>query len=104
MMSGPSNPTAHVKEKSGARTTSGIIMRCSLETGRSAIGFVDSLRCNGFSDQLSKLSGVEATFNDANDAADAGWLLGAKAEAAEQRENKRTNFMMMVRRVERVFL
>jgi hypothetical protein len=62
MMSGPNNATAQVKEKSGGMTTSGINMRSNLVTLRSATGFVDSRRYNGFSDQLSKLSGVEATF------------------------------------------
>jgi hypothetical protein len=91
MMSGPNNATAQVKEKSGGTTTSAIRMRSNLVTFRSATGVVDSRRYNGFSDQLSKLSGVEATFNARTARLDEE---ATKAEATEQNGRKRAMTFM----------
>lgn len=91
MMRGPRAATAHVNEKLGGMTTSGIIMRPNLVTFRSATGVVDSRLNNGFSDQLSKLSTLEATFNDV-----VRRRLGAamKAEATWAKESNRVSFMV----------
>jgi hypothetical protein len=99
MMSGPNNATAQVKEKSGGTTTSGINMRSNLVTLRSATGVVDSCRYNGLSDQLSKLSGVEATFKlvlVVNETTARPDEEATKAEATEQSGKKRTTTFMII--------
>jgi hypothetical protein len=72
-------------------------MRSNLVTFRSATGVVDSRRYNGFSDQLSKLSGVEATFNVVLLVRTAAARLdeeATKAEATEQKGRKRAMTFM----------
>jgi hypothetical protein len=93
MIKGPRAATAQVKVKLGGMTTSGIIIRSSLETLRSATGVVDSRRYKGLSDQPSKLSGVEATFNAVDVCFESRLGEAVKAVAAEQREKRRAIFI-----------